>query len=591
MGTQQSTIEMRLIDGVTGPAGGVANAFRNLFGAAGVAGKGGGLMSGLLDTTVGQLAGLVSAYKAAAFAKEGFLMAAHEQNEFMRIRQRTGATIQEVKRAREAIDEMTAHFGLAHDDMVEGFKALAVGGRSFADSLALLPEAALAAQGLGISVKDAANAADALNAQMKVSARDMPAAFDMIKGAAAAGNVSVNELVTILPSLGAAARLAGMTGRDGLQHLLAILETIRPNFANSAEAATSLEQTLSKMTNATMLKKFEKFGIDLHGRFDKARKSGQDLFEVFYNASLQLTKGDLSKLPEYLGKQAGELAKVLIALRDNGGAWQANAEIARHYGEVSRDAAEAMAAPEAAINRLAEAWRKAKEETGQALIDAGAIGALKWATEEIRQTVKDFLQLVDDIRMIGVRLGLVEPTKIETARVANEKVNKLEEALAEYRSGKQTPVKEQLAIKAQEELDKARAARAEAVAAAQAEERAAAPAKPPVAPTSVSTVVKPLYDLTGAGPTTPLEAVVTPKVERGPDLVAPMQSMGEEAGHAAGVAAGNSLINSMMRQVEAGIGGVAAAIQSKLGNISVKINPFVGAESSMRDGPTPGHSQ
>jgi len=592
MGTQQSTIIMKLIDGVTGPAGSASNAMRNLLDIGGKAGASGGLMSGLLDTTVGQLATVVSAYKIAQFAKEGFLEAAQEETQFMRMRQRTGATIAEVNRARDAIDEMTMHFGVAHNDMIEGFQKLAVGGRSFADSLALLPQAATAAQAFGVAIKDAAVVADALDAQLKISAADMPKAFDLMAGAARAGNVSVSELMTILPELGAKANAAGMKGTDGLRQLLAILETVRPNFASSAEAAGALGTVLDNLQKKTVLAAFAKQGIDLKARLDAAKKSGDNLVEVFYNAAIQMTKGDLSKLPSFFARGAADLVPFLKALQDSGGAWQAFDEAARHSGETVRDANEAMNSTEAQLKRLAEAWRKAKEETGKALIDAGAVEGLKWVTDEIRRTVNDFKQLADDIHMIGVRTGIVTATKEDTARLLAEKVKTLEDRLAEYRTGKQTPVKEQLAINAEAELARLRGEQTKAIAEAQAAEAAAAPAKPPVSPTAVGGVVKPMYDLTKAGITTPLEAVVTPKVERGADLTAPLSAMGVEAGQAAGVAAGNSMINSMLDSVRKGIGEVKAAIESGLAGTTANVNVKLGGvNASMRDAPTPANTQ
>lgn len=376
MGTQSSTIIMRLVDGVTGPAKGVAGAMSGLMSGLHGAGSRASFASSILGQTAAALAGVFSVYKMAQFAKQSMQAYADEQAKFLDIKQSTNATVEQSERARTAIHKLASETGISKENMIEGFAEVARGGRSMGDALKLMPQAATAANAYSLRVKDAARATAAMSEQFGIGQKDILGSWDMLNSASNTGRIKAEEWAQMMPKLGLAANIAGMKGQEGLRKLLTIGEAIRPQFNSSEEALTELETVMKKMNNATVLKAFEKNGVPLAKLLDNAKKSGKDAFETFYHAALRVTKGDLTKLPEILGKSGQSLVEVMRAIQLAGDTRPLFANIAPNTGATLEQAKERAESTKAQIENLTTAWEGFKTSFAGALTAGGAESAI-----------------------------------------------------------------------------------------------------------------------------------------------------------------------------------------------------------------------
>lgn len=419
---------MRLIDGVTGPAKGVAGAMSGLMNGLHGAGSRASFASSMLGQTAAALAGVFSVYKMAQFAKQSMQAYADEQAKFLDIKQSTNATVEQSERARAAIQRLAGQTGIAKENMIEGFAEVARGGRSMGDALKMMPQAATAANAYSLRVKDAARATAAMSEQFGIGQQDILGSWDMLNSASNAGRIKAEEWAQMMPKLGLAANIAGMKGQEGLRKLLTIGEAIRPQFNSSEEALTELETVMKKMNNATVLKAFEKNGVPLAKLLDNAKKSGKDAFETFYHAALRVTKGDLTKLPEILGKSGQSLVEVMRAIQLAGDTRPIFAKIAPNTGATLEQAKERAESTKAQIENLTTAWEGFKTSFAGALTAGGAESAINKLIGMIDYLSAKMNALADIKRDPGTYQRQVAYEKAETELHNAELIRRQDEA-------------------------------------------------------------------------------------------------------------------------------------------------------------------
>lgn len=186
---------------------------------------------------------------------------------------------------------------LPFEQVVDGFEALIASGRTLEESLAFLPSVATTAQASGAALTDIALSADSLAGSMKIDPSQMQKAFDILVAGGKAGKFELKDMAQHLPSLLPAFAALGYEGAEGLQKMVAMLQTVRNQAGSSSEAATYLGNVFNKMYSEETANKFEKnFKIDLPAALAKAKKEGKDVLDVFLDMTELAIKGDLSKL-------------------------------------------------------------------------------------------------------------------------------------------------------------------------------------------------------------------------------------------------------------------------------------------------------
>lgn len=393
MGTQSSTLIMRLIDGVSGPAASASGALRGLNAAtAALKRKGGAFAAGMLGTSLKQVAGLALAYKGAMGVKDSLEAEASEARLFTRIGLRAKASEAEIKKARDQVAEIAMQSGLAEEAVQQGLFALAKGPRSLAAAMAILPDAAKIAQAYEIEVKQAAGTTAAMVNQLKIKPADVMAAWDGIASAAHAGRIQVNEFAEGLPGLMTQAARIGWTGTDGLKKILSVAQMVAPAYATTQETFQSMESVIGKMGSDRVVGKFKKMGIDVRAEMDKARASGKDLLETFYNLVLKATKGDMSIVDRIFPKE--DFQKFFYALQQYKNKMDLQAKIKFDTGETKQAFDTIAKDAQSAIQNIKTAFGELSEDIGQLLIDAGA----KRGIDELRRGVNDVRTAIQEAK-------------------------------------------------------------------------------------------------------------------------------------------------------------------------------------------------
>ncbi|MBK5960939.1 phage tail tape measure protein [Rhodoplanes elegans] len=331
----------------------------------------------LAGRSVRQLAGGVTAYSTGRRASQGFVDMADFDRRMSRIGLTADAAASELAGARATVKDTANRTGLLIDDVTGGLEAIVAQGRSLKESLALLPSVATTAQASGAAVDDMAKSADSLGTHLKIGAKDMQGAFDILVAGGKAGQFELKDMARYLPSILPAVKALGVEGNAGLTQITALLQIMRKGAGTSEEAATDLTNVLAKMTSNETVKKFEKQGIDLEKVMANARKEGKNLLEVFADTTWKAIGGDLSKINKlFEDMQVQRGMRSWLSQRNELKRMQA--EIARTApGSVMKDAAALTNDARSAVNRLSDAWNGFWMSAGRALDAGGATKALE----------------------------------------------------------------------------------------------------------------------------------------------------------------------------------------------------------------------
>jgi TP901 family phage tail tape measure protein len=400
MGTQSSTLIMRLIDGISGPAGSAAGSLRGLNAATATFQKrGSAFAAGMLGASLKQVAGLALAYKGAMGVKSSLEAEATEARLFTRIGLRAQASAAELKKARDQVAEIAMQSGLAEEAVQQGLFTLAKGPRSLAKAMEILPDAAKVAQAYEIEVKQAAGTTAAMVNQLKIKPADVMAAWDGIASAAHAGRIQVNEFAEGLPGLMTQAARIGWTGTDGLKKILSVAQMVAPAYATTQETFQALESVIGKMGSDRVVGKFKKMGIDVRAEMDKARKSGKDMLETFYNLVLKATKGDMSIVDRIFPKE--DFQKFFYALQQYKNKMDLQAKIKFNTGETQAAFDKVANDAQAKIQKLKVAYGELGESFGGALVSVGAIeglNALSGALNGVARSIDFVIEKADRLK-------------------------------------------------------------------------------------------------------------------------------------------------------------------------------------------------
>ncbi|MBB4005795.1 phage tail tape measure protein [Allorhizobium taibaishanense] len=287
------------------------------------------------------------------------------------------------------MQDVAADAHMAFGDVVEGLETLVSSGRTLDEAMAFLPAVTTTAQASGAAVSDMALSADSLAGSLKINAKDMQHAFDILVAGGKAGKFELKDMARELPSLLPAFAALGYKGTEGLEKMVAMLQVLRNQTGTSGEAATNLANIMQKMYSADTAAKFKKFGIDLPKALDKARKSGRDVIDVLLDMSTVATKGDLSKLSLLFPDaqmQAG--VRGLISQREE--MKKLNAELKNVDGSTLRDFNQVVGDSAAKIQDLSNNWDRFVKNVGSgvAVVANPTLGYLNSAIESARNQMK-----------------------------------------------------------------------------------------------------------------------------------------------------------------------------------------------------------
>lgn len=162
---------------------------------------------------------------------------------------------------------------------------LTASGMDLDQAMAFLPSVLATAQASGAAVSDIANTAQKASSALKIEAGDLQKAFDIMVSGGKAGQFELKDMAASIPTLANSFANLGYSGQEGLQKLIAILQTLREDTGSAGQAATQAQNIFAKMFSQETEKNFSDFGVNIRDEVDKAVKAGEGAIEAYVRIS------------------------------------------------------------------------------------------------------------------------------------------------------------------------------------------------------------------------------------------------------------------------------------------------------------------
>ena len=193
--------------------------------------------SGLGRSVGGALAGL----GAGSAVKASITRFAEFERTLNRIGITAGASAQATARAGQTVQNMAKDFAMPIDRAVAGLDTLVASGKSLDEAMQFLPSVLATAQASGAATEDIANTALKAADALKIQAKDLQNAFDIMVAGGKAGQFELKDIAQYIPTLAGSFASIGYKGEDGLKKLIALMQTVRQDTATAGDAATQLQ--------------------------------------------------------------------------------------------------------------------------------------------------------------------------------------------------------------------------------------------------------------------------------------------------------------------------------------------------------------
>lgn len=322
MAEQVSSLIVRLIDQVTGPAKSIAAAIRGI----GAASKqGGGVrFADRLDAAIARNNARLSTYRgqmvdaiATLYTLKRALTAPIEsamemQTALTEIGNKSGMTAEQLKKLGSdatGIGKRTNQFTseiLKGADILIGF---GLDAQAAAGSLEAIGKTSTAT---GASIEDLSKLGFAAISNLNVPVDQLAASFDVLDKAGKMGGFELRDMARYFPTLGAAAQAMGQNGVAAVTDLGAALQIVRRGTGNSEEAATALANLYQKMRAPLTAKNFKKYGINIRKEINKGVKAGKSPVEVMIEQANKAIKKGAILEDLFADKQVQEAMRPLI---------------------------------------------------------------------------------------------------------------------------------------------------------------------------------------------------------------------------------------------------------------------------------------
>jgi TP901 family phage tail tape measure protein len=326
MGQLTSTLLVRLIDGISGPARGAAASLRGLGRVA--SGFRGGIGSVLDDNAKAagrfrnQLLGITATAAVVGFAlKRAFGEPISKSLAFETtledIGQKAdlaGTGLQRLGERIRAIGTQTGRTAQETAGTVDTLLGLGLGGKTneedVSNALGMLPAINKTATAYRAASDDIARAGQAVFANLKVPSNQVIKAFDAMAASGKEGAFELRDMARYFPSITALGQNLGIKGVKGAADLAAALQVVRQGAGNAEEAATNLINVLQKAGTPTTQKAFKKMGINFREEMKKLTKRGMSPIEAMVETTRKaMAKGaTIGDLFEDRQAQLGMLA-------------------------------------------------------------------------------------------------------------------------------------------------------------------------------------------------------------------------------------------------------------------------------------------
>lgn len=306
------------------------------------------------------------------------------EREMGRIGTTAGATVAETVKASDDVQALAKRFALPLEEAVSGLDTLTASGMDLDEAMTFLPSVLATAQASGAAVNDIANTAQKASSALKIEAGDLQKAFDIMVSGGKAGQFELKDMAASIPTLANSFANLGYSGQEGLQKLIAILQTLREDTGSAGQAATQAQNIFSKMFSQEAEKNFKDFGVNIRDEVDKAVKTGEGAIEAYVRISRRVMADNPSaKLVDLFADQEFQLGmQSLMTSADSYEKFLKAVNGGEVDGTVFRDLERFTTDTTASIQRLSSSWDGFMKSLGGSIAPA-ASGALDALTNEI----------------------------------------------------------------------------------------------------------------------------------------------------------------------------------------------------------------
>lgn len=293
--------------------------------------------------------------------------AADFQSKMTDIAQKVNLTRAEGDKLGRQLDALGPKIAQTPAALAEGLDNLAGKGLDPRVAIQALEPIGKAARAYNADVNDLASSTFAAFDNLKVPIGQTGKVLDIMAVAGKAGAFELKDMAQYFPQLTAQAQALGQKGVAGVADLSAALEVARKGAGTSGEAATNVQNLLTKVNSPETVKKFKKFGIDIQSALKSGVAQGKSPIEIVAEQANKATKGDISKLGFLFEDQQAQSA--LRSVMQNLPLYrQIRADALRASGEVERDFAQRMGDANAKAAHLAATTQTLAHAVGNALL-------------------------------------------------------------------------------------------------------------------------------------------------------------------------------------------------------------------------------
>lgn len=332
MSTAVSSLIVRLIDNVSGPARRAGMALQQLQAQA----ARGGIVGGVAAAQVKQMQamqahamhmqGLRSSFFDAATGAYALFIALRApikaavdlDRTYTSIRQKLNMPVEAVGQIKDLVTATAKEARLGLGEVADAFdQAVGKGLNPLEDPAALKVAAKLKRAYKDVDLNDAIKMNRAMTVNLGVQAQQMELASDMLAAQGKSGSFEIADSARDFAASASQLAVRGHKGLGAVNSLGAAFQAATFTSATPAEASNNILNLLTKIDSPETRKKYKKLGVDIRKELKAGAAKGEDIFETFNRATLKATKGDLSKIGDiFQDMQAQSAARALTLFFD-----------------------------------------------------------------------------------------------------------------------------------------------------------------------------------------------------------------------------------------------------------------------------------
>lgn len=356
---------------------------------------------------------------------------------------------------RSAINQLAPALGVDRNAILANYRAYIDLAGAQSGSIEKMKILARAGQATGAEGKDLAGLMYQLTRSMKITDAQMEDTIGGLVEQAKDGKIEAKQMAAefsaILPLL---ARFKGGTGRDAVNMLGAMFQTVADNFNSASEAGTGMVRMLASLR--TYAGRFEAHGIKIWDTDEKGFKHARELRGIIDSIS----QSDLAKDPQLLKKAFGRTEgwRSIEMLFDSVQRMKDLEEVGKRNGVIQKDLATYM---ESASGRMASAFEKMKVAVAEAFTPE----RISRFVDAIEGLATKVAPLVDMVGHLGDALGAIynagktlrefltpDDSKLADATIENIKSRAAEKGISEADAARDLQAEHGAYLKARQQI-------------------------------------------------------------------------------------------------------------------------------------------